>query len=454
MSFTFKFLFIAFDIDTARYRNRHAAVMILLGFLGMGSAFAENYHYADGTVWAGEIKNGVPNGFGKLTSPTGQTYEGNFKNNKRRGFGRSVFPDGSIYEGQHRNDKVSGFGKYILADGTTYIGSLRDGKFEGIGKLVLADGSLVEGRFRDGHLVISKRVDQRNQLKRWHKRKELWTEQSTERGTNKLFVNEKGQRVGSWNENQKELNGRTRHSSAESYSNDGKTNEGKSRLAGESSESKRDENLNYSGLETLTVFVAIAVLLTFFFLKRFTSTSTYIGRKGEERIVKKLNRYKAQGGKVLTNLFIPMFDNKVTEVDIVLIHPKGFFVFESKNYSGWIFGSDSSDYWTQTLPVGPGRPSHRVRFYSPLQQNRTHIKYLKQALGEHIQMLSVIVFSDHCTFKNMTLEKNAQYRVIQLKDLEKVVSEMMNIHGADVFTENEVEVLFNSLLAYKTRQSI
>ena len=67
-----------------------------------------------------------------------------------------------------------------------------------------------------------------------------------------------------------------------------------------------------------------------------------------------LKGFERKGGKFLFNLYIPKLNDETTEVDVVLIHPKGFFVIESKNYNGWIFGSEKNRYWTQTLPMGRG----------------------------------------------------------------------------------------------------
>ena len=40
---------------------------------------------------------------------------------------------------------------------------------------------------------------------------------------------------------------------------------------------------------------------------------------------------------VFQNIYIP-YKNVSCEIDILMFHEKGIFVFESKNYSGWIFG--------------------------------------------------------------------------------------------------------------------
>ena len=117
-------------------------------------------------------------------------------------------------------------------------------------------------------------------------------------------------------------------------------------------------------------------------------------------IVANLRQYEKNGGKFLFNIYIPKGENGTTEIDVLLITTKGLFVFESKNYSGWIFGDEDKRNWYQTPPQGKGK-SRKESFYNPIMQNRTHIKHLKALLGESIPMHSIITFSDRCTLKNV-----------------------------------------------------
>ncbi|MBI2358572.1 MAG: NERD domain-containing protein [Deltaproteobacteria bacterium] len=65
-----------------------------------------------------------------------------------------------------------------------------------------------------------------------------------------------------------------------------------------------------------------------------------------------------------------------TQIDHVLLSRFGIFVIETKNYNGWIFGSESQKSWTQVL-YGEKHP-----FQNPLHQNYRHAK----ALAEHLQI--------------------------------------------------------------------
>ena len=71
-------------------------------------------------------------------------------------------------------------------------------------------------------------------------------------------------------------------------------------------------------------------------------------------IENELNRLTpyGQGEKILRNIYIPKDDGSTSEIDVLYISRKGIFVFESKNYSGWIFGKESDQYWTVSLPNG------------------------------------------------------------------------------------------------------
>jgi len=85
------------------------------------------------------------------------------------------------------------------------------------------------------------------------------------------------------------------------------------------------------------------------------------GGFGEYLAFKKLESFKKKGGRFLYNLNIPKRNGETTKIDLILIHPKGLFVTESKNCSSWIFGNEKNQYRTQTLPKCRGK-SNKVRF--------------------------------------------------------------------------------------------
>lgn len=92
-------------------------------------------------------------------------------------------------------------------------------------------------------------------------------------------------------------------------------------------------------------------------------------------------------------LFIP---TKVgtTQIDHLLVSPFGLFVIETKNYKGWIFGSENQPNWTQSLF------GENYSFQNPLRQNYKHLLALAECLHVDLEHLhSVIFFVGNCNFK-------------------------------------------------------
>ena len=170
-----------------------------------------------------------------------------------------------------------------------------------------------------------------------------------------------------------------------------------------------------------------------------------LGRHGEYLIYKRLKDLETSGAKFLFNVYIPKSSGETTEIDVLMICSKGLFVFESKNYSGWIFGSEAQKNWYQTLPSGRGK-SHKEAFYNPIMQNRSHIKHLKAFLNDEIPMRSIIVFSERCTLKNVQV-KSEDIRVIQRQNVMPTVSELCSRLPL-VLSENDITVLYDKLYPF------
>ena len=158
-------------------------------------------------------------------------------------------------------------------------------------------------------------------------------------------------------------------------------------------------------MEILVLIFVIAIpILIFLFNYHQYKNSNYC-RETNNSFSQYLSCFQSMGCKFLFNLYVPRDNGKTSEIDVIMFHPKGLFVIESKNYSGWIFGNENSKQWTQTLPVGRGR-SHKERFYNPIMQNSTHIRAIRKHIDDSIPIYSVIAFSDKCTLKDVTVKSN------------------------------------------------
>ena len=101
---------------------------------------------------------------------------------------------------------------------------------------------------------------------------------------------------------------------------------------------------------------------------------------------------------ILVDSYFKKPDKKTCQIDIIAVGKRGVFVFESKDYDGWIFGSGNSQKWTQILAYGHSKHS----FYNPIKQNHSHINVLKQTLGsQSIPFFSIVVLGRDAEIKKM-----------------------------------------------------
>lgn len=141
--------------------------------------------------------------------------------------------------------------------------------------------------------------------------------------------------------------------------------------------------------------------------------------------------------KIITNIYIPTEDG-TTELDMVYITSSAIYVIESKNYSGWIFGNEKQRNWTSVIYKS------KNKFFNPIWQNKKHIKYLKNVLGE-IEIKSIIVFSNRCEFKKLDVGDNIVIKRNKLKET------IQNDLGENVFTKSQIDGMYRVLKRYSNQ---
>jgi hypothetical protein len=135
--------------------------------------------------------------------------------------------------------------------------------------------------------------------------------------------------------------------------------------------------------------------------------------------------------KILMNVYLPKEDGETTKADLVYINKTGVYVLESKNYSGWIFGDEKSEYWTQNLAN-----DKKEQFNNPILQNNARIKYLRKVLKlEYINIKSIVVFSDRCTLKKLNVN-DENVKIIKRDALVRTIKSMMETSTITLSLEN------------------
>lgn len=150
------------------------------------------------------------------------------------------------------------------------------------------------------------------------------------------------------------------------------------------------------------------------------------------RYLEKLDNFK----RFVVNVYIPKEDGTTTEIDLIMLSPTGIYVFESKNYSGWIFGDEKSQYWTQTL-----ENKKKNKFFNPIWQNKGHINALKTFLRISNDEIfkSYIVFSERCVLKKVELE-SSNVKVIKRNQLINTIKEDIRKSKTELNVEEIINI--------------
>lgn len=135
-------------------------------------------------------------------------------------------------------------------------------------------------------------------------------------------------------------------------------------------------------MELILLIVIFLIVLSFGFYR--AKIKGIIGEKTVSSILYFLNK---SDYKIINNVILKKGELK-TQIDHVVISSFGIFVIETKNYKGWIFGHENSEYWTQVIY------KYKTKFYNPIFQNAGHIRALKACLKEYgdLEYISIIVF--------------------------------------------------------------
>jgi len=118
---------------------------------------------------------------------------------------------------------------------------------------------------------------------------------------------------------------------------------------------------------------------------------------------------------VLTNIYLDNVNTDLTEIDVLAVSEKGIYVFEMKNYSGYIYGSEKDKQWTQVF-----NKWSKYKFYNPLRQNYAHCKAVENYLDvTKEEIIPITVFSNNSKLSKINI--GVSHNVFQYRDAMKFV---------------------------------
>lgn len=165
------------------------------------------------------------------------------------------------------------------------------------------------------------------------------------------------------------------------------------------------------------------------------------GRRGERRVSSRLFSLPSEY-HIFNDVHIEVQGRSV-QIDHIVASRYGIFVIETKNYTGWIYGNDNSEFWIKNMY------GNKYQFRNPLKQNYSHVKSLQALLGvPESKFIPIVVFLNGATLKCDTTGI-----VIYSHQLRRTIFD----HSIPIFSDAEVEklitLLSSSRIVEKNRRS-
>lgn len=184
----------------------------------------------------------------------------------------------------------------------------------------------------------------------------------------------------------------------------------------------------------MSYFLLATVLVIAIALK-----SPYVkGYIGEVLVNTQLKKLDSDNYILLNDILLTKKDGKTTQVDHIVVSIFGIFVIETKNFQGWIFGSEKSQYWTQVIY------KKKTKFFNPIKQNKGHVKAIIGLISDpNIPVKSIIAFSNSCKLKLEPTET----KVVYIKN----ISTIIRSHFQPVITHSQMDLIANSLRKENTK---
>ena len=99
------------------------------------------------------------------------------------------------------------------------------------------------------------------------------------------------------------------------------------------------------------------------------------GFLGENKVALLLSTLSKKRYKVINNILLNSTQS-FTQIDHIVVSRYGIFIIETKNYTGWIFGSENSERWLQTIY------GNRHYFMNPIRQNYAHVRDIPKKIKD------------------------------------------------------------------------
>ncbi len=174
----------------------------------------------------------------------------------------------------------------------------------------------------------------------------------------------------------------------------------------------------------MEIVVSILLLAAVFFIIVRAIRAAFMGKGAyaEDRVARRLSQLPEEY-HIFNDVYIRNNGSSV-QIDHVVISRYGVFVIETKNYKGWVYGSEDMEHWTQNIY------GHKYQFYNPIRQNASHVGAICNLLRiTRDKTIPIVVFAGSATVRCST-----NCHVVYLSQLRRVIDQ----HKSVLFSDDQV----------------
>jgi hypothetical protein len=159
-----------------------------------------------------------------------------------------------------------------------------------------------------------------------------------------------------------------------------------------------------------------------------------------DMLTKLISTLTLSNAKTLRNIYVPYARNtKTTEIDMMLFANGNIYVFEVKNYTCAIVGSEEQKSWKTVYTK-----EKTYEMYNPIMQNNGHISTLASYLKLDSNLFkSVVVFSEKADISKVKFKKSDSLNVLTM---DKVVGYLLKEKfSSKNFTQQQLNSIYEQL---------
>lgn len=179
-------------------------------------------------------------------------------------------------------------------------------------------------------------------------------------------------------------------------------------------------------------------VLSLLFQSKQKRQSRKSGKEGEREVAKILQLLNAKDYIVLNDVMLLHRNGVSSQSDHVILSIFGVFVIETKNYGGTVYGEADNKNWTVDYET------RKFTLYNPIKQNEGHAKAIRNTLGDSINIIPLVAFSDRCDLSNLG---SAVTGVINYENLLREIK----LHKRVCYSHKQVKELANRLKTKRIR---